>query len=137
MGRERRWAGSASDNTQNNENEESSNENSDYFTNFHYSLPKNYFKREELEFINSLIQEKKILVLYGMGGIGKTTLLTGLIKEEIFNKTAYFDLKNKDDFTDVAKDILRDVFNETILNLIILYVILIIITNLNICVSYT
>ncbi len=116
MGRERRWAGSASDNTQNNGNEESLQENIDYFTNFHYSLPKNYFEREELEYINRLIEEKKILVLYGMGGIGKTTLLTGLIKEEIFNKTAYFDLKNKDDFADVAKDILRDVFNETILN---------------------
>lgn len=116
MGRERRWAGSASDDTQNNGNEESLQENIDYFTNFHYSLPKNYFEREELEYINRLIEEKKILVLYGMGGIGKTTLLTGLIKEEIFNKTAYFDLKNKDDFADVAKDILRDAFNETILN---------------------
>lgn len=93
MGRERRWAGSASDDTQNNGNEESLQENIDYFTNFHYSLPKNYFEREELEYINRLIEEKKILVLYGMGGIGKTTLLTGLIKEEIFNKTAYFDLK--------------------------------------------
>ena len=45
MGRERRWAGSASDNTQNNGNEESLQENIDYFTNFHYSLPKNYFEK--------------------------------------------------------------------------------------------
>ena len=107
-----RWAGSSDNNTQNSGNEE----NIESFSNFHYSLPKNYFEREELEHIKSLINEKKILVLYGMGGIGKTTLLTSLIKEGIFDKTAYFDLKNKDDFTDVAKDILRNVFNETILN---------------------
>lgn len=50
-----------------------------------------------------------------MGGIGKTTLLTSFIKEKLFNKTAYFDLKNKDDFITIAKDILRDVFSETIL----------------------
>lgn len=87
-----------------------------FHTNFYASLPLNFFERSEINDVLNYIGQKNIVVLYGMGGIGKTTMLTKLcetVKKEEYakcEKVAYYDLKNKDSFVSIAKSILTDLF---------------------------
>lgn len=86
---------------------------------FHFNhkldLPDDFFERDEVEEIIRDIQTNSIIVLYGMGGIGKSTLLTMVCERKPCNKLAYFDLKNKDSFVSISKAFLREVFFKSVL----------------------
>lgn len=86
-----------------------------FHTNMRCSLPDNFFERDEISTISQFIGKKNVVVLYGIGGLGKTTILTKICENKPCGKIAYYDLKNKDSFISVAKSILREVFLETIL----------------------
>lgn len=78
-----------------------------------YALPKNHGQRQELSDLRKALEEKLIIVLYGLGGIGKTTLLRELANNNEFEHTFIFEVKNKETFTSIAKKILRECFDET------------------------
>lgn len=80
-----------------------------------YALPKNYEERQEIKHIEDALDKKLVVVLYGFGGIGKTTLLKRLADNDKFEYTFIYEVKNKENFTFVAKIILRECFGETTL----------------------
>lgn len=86
-----------------------------FHTNLKCSLPDNFFERDEISKISQFIGNKSVIVLYGIGGMGKTTILTKICENRPCGKLAYFDLKNKDSFISIAKSILREVFLKSIL----------------------
>lgn len=89
-----------------------------FHSNHNIELPTDLFDRDEVKEICKDIQIKtiNILVIYGMGGVGKSTMLTKICREVECDKTAYFDLKNKDSFISIAKAILREVFFKSVLS---------------------
>lgn len=86
---------------------------------FYYQLdlPDNFLNHE---YVNKIINDIKsgfnAIVLYGMGGIGKSTLLRKVIDDCGVSQIAYFDLRNKRDFCSTARDILQDVFQYRVEN---------------------
>lgn len=80
-----------------------------------YALPKNYEERQEIKHVEDAFDKKLVVVLYGFGGIGKTTLLKRLADNDKFEYTFIYEVKNKENFTFVAKIILRECFGETTL----------------------
>lgn len=74
------------------------------------SFPVDFFRDNEIENIKGWIGQKRVIVLHGRGGAGKSTFLKGLCEKRYVKKIAYYDLKNKPSFSTVAKSILRELF---------------------------
>ena len=90
--------------------------NAGFYSNMKCSLPINFIEREEINNLISNLDIVNIIILYGMGGIGKTTILTKMCNSGLKYKIAYYDLKNKPSFLSIGKSILRELFDEMILS---------------------
>ncbi len=77
------------------------------------ALPSDFLRDSEIENVKEWIGEKRVVVLHGRGGAGKSTFLKGLCEKRYVNKIAYYDLKDRQSFSIIAKSILRELFLES------------------------
>lgn len=72
------------------------------------------YKRECLQEVNNFINsdkcyDGKILVLYGLQGTGKTTIMQQVLQEyENPDKCAFYEVENSDDLTDIKRAIIKE-----------------------------
>ena len=63
------------------------------------ALPSDFLRDSEIENVKEWIGEKRVVVLHGRGGAGKSTFLKGLCEKRYVNKIAYYDLKDRQSFS--------------------------------------